>query len=246
MKDTTNDMNNRPAVLRLMQDADIAERVFLRGPGDRADDMESALKVYMEFLNAYERLHFTGTCVTVFGSARFTEDHPYYQLARDLGKRLAQAGYVVMTGGGPGLMEATNRGAKEGGGYSIGCNIKLPQEQQANPYLDLFVEFDHFFVRKVMLVKYSSAFVMLPGGFGTLDEMFESIVLVQTGKIERFPIVALGSDFWQGMREVIDKTLLANKTISPGDVEIVKFAATVDEALAYIQQGIGGLKQEHA
>jgi uncharacterized protein (TIGR00730 family) len=241
MKDT----NDRAAMLRMMMDAAGAERKFLRGRGDKAEDMESAVHIFMEFLRGYEALHFSGACVTVFGSARFAEDHPYYQLARDLGKRLAQAGYIVMTGGGPGIMEAANRGAKEGGGYSVGCNIKLPKEERPNPYLDLFVEFDHFFVRKVMLVKYSSAFVMMPGGFGTLDEMFEALVLVQTGKIERFPIVALGGDFWQGVQDVMDGTLLPNKTISPQDRQIITFARTVDEALAYVKSGIGELGHEH-
>jgi uncharacterized protein (TIGR00730 family) len=241
MKDT----DNRAAMLRMMKDTASAEGRFLRGPGDKAEDMESAVHIFMEFLRGYETLHFSGTCVTVFGSARFTEDHPYYQLARDLGKRLAQAGYVVMTGGGPGIMEAANRGAKEAGGYSIGCNIKLPKEETPNRYLDLFVEFDHFFVRKVMLVKYSSAFVMMPGGFGTLDEMFEALVLVQTRKIERFPIVALGGDFWQGVQQVMDLTLLPNKTISPRDRQIITFARTVEEALAYIKNGIGELEHQH-
>ena len=166
------------ASLRLLRDVRDSERQFLRGPRARAEDLDSAIRVFLEFLRGYESLEFSGTCVTVFGSARFTQDHPYYQLARDIGKRLAEAGFVVMTGGGPGIMEAANRGAKEGGGYSIGCNIKLPKEQATNPYLDMYVEFDHFFVRKVMLVKYSSAFVVMPGGLVVvpLDEIKKSFI----------------------------------------------------------------------
>ena len=140
-------------------------------------------------------LHFVGPCVTVFGSARFKTDHPYYELGREVGARLARRGFAVMTGGGPGIMEAANRGAKEVGGRSIGCNIELPHEQRANPYVDRFITFRHFYVRKVMLVKYSYAFIALPGGFGTLDEMFEIATLVQTGKVREFPIVLMGREY---------------------------------------------------
>jgi len=236
------DISEQASRLRLLKDVQDSERQFLTGPCARADDLDSAIRIFLEFLRGYESLDFNGTCVTVFGSARLTEG-PYYQLARDLGRRLAQEGLVVMTGGGPGIMEAANRGAKEAGGYSIGCNIKLPKEEAANPFLDLFVEFDHFFVRKVMLVKYSSAFVLMPGGFGTLDEMFEALTLVQTKQIERFPIVALGGDFWRNMRAVIEQTLLANKTIGPQDTQLIKFADTVDEAVEYILHGIGQLNR---
>jgi uncharacterized protein (TIGR00730 family) len=141
------------------------------------------LRIMVEFVRGFRALHFVGPCVTVFGSARFKEDHPYYALGREVGRELARAGFTVMTGGGPGIMEAANRGAKEVGGRSVGCNIELPAEQKPNQYLDRFITFHHFFVRKVMLVKYSYAFVALPGGFGTLDEIFETATLVQTGKI---------------------------------------------------------------
>src|SRR6187455_2345489 len=173
------------------------ERTFLSGPRARLSELKLAIKFFLEFVRGFRALHFVGPCVTVFGSARFKEDHPYYALGREMGKRLAQLGLTVMTGGGPGIMEAANRGAKEAGGCSIGCNIILPHEQHPNPYLDLFVEFPHFFVRKVMLVKYSYAFVALPGGFGTLDEIFEVATLVQTRKIQDFPLVLVGREFWQ-------------------------------------------------
>jgi hypothetical protein len=157
--------------------------------------------------------------VTVFGSARFTEDHPYYAVGRQVGRELAQAGFTVMTGGGPGIMEAANRGAKDVGGRSIGCNIELPAEQKPNPYLDRWITFHHFFVRKVMLVKYSYAFVALPGGFGTLDEIFETATLVQTGKIKEFPIVLVVRDFWQPLIEFLRARPLAAGTIGAEDVE---------------------------
>jgi uncharacterized protein (TIGR00725 family) len=150
-----------------------AEKRFLTGRRERGEDLESAVRFFLEFLRGFEGLSFEGPCVTVFGSARFAEGHSYYELARQLGRRLAEEGFAVMTGGGPGIMEAANRGAKEGGGLSLGCNIKLPKEQKPNPYLDRFIQLEYFFVRKVMLVKFSCAFVVMPGGFGTLDEAFE-------------------------------------------------------------------------
>jgi len=235
-------ISEEAARLRLLAEIDDADRRFLSGPCPRGEEMESAIRIFLEFLRGYETLDFTGPCVTVFGSARFKETHRYYKLARELGRRLAQSGFVVMTGGGPGIMEAANRGAKEAGGLSVGSAIRLPHEEDVNPYMDQVVQFDHFFVRKVMLVKYSSAFVLLPGGFGTLDEMFEALTLVQTGKIDRFPIVALGSDFWNDMRPLIEKTLLRNHTISAEDINIIKFAGTVDEAVAYVTEGIGRLQ----
>ncbi|HEY1270011.1 MAG TPA: TIGR00730 family Rossman fold protein, partial [Candidatus Binatia bacterium] len=163
------------------------ERRFLYGPQERSRELVRAIKIFCEFMRGFRTLHFVGPCVTVFGSARFRDDHEYYRMARDVGARLARAGFTVMTGGGPGIMEAANRGAKEAGGRSIGCNIELPEEQKPNPYLDKWITFRHFYVRKVMLVKYSYAFVALPGGFGTLDEIFETAVLIQTGKIKEFP-----------------------------------------------------------
>ncbi len=210
------------------------ERALLGGPRLRREELRRAIRIFFEFIRGFRQLHFTGRCVTVFGSARFDENHEYYTLARELGDRLARAGYAVMTGGGPGIMEAANRGAKEAEGLSIGCNIELPMEQHPNPYLDKFVEFRYFFVRKVMLVKYSDAFVVMPGGFGTLDEVFETAVLMQTGKIEHFPIIIMGREFWAPMREFIDKSLIRMGTISPEDMNLIHLTDDPGEAVRII------------
>jgi uncharacterized protein (TIGR00730 family) len=220
------------------------EKRFLEGWRPRAEDLESLVRIFLEFLKGFESLNFQGPCVTVFGSARFAEQHPYYQLAREVGRRLASAGYVVMTGGGPGIMEAANRGAKEAGGLSIGCNIQLPTEQEPNRYLDRFVQFDHFFVRKVMLVKYSCAFVVMPGGFGTLDEVFEALTLMQTGKIEHFPMVVMGSAFWGSMRQFLTESLVREQTIEKEDLNLIHVTDSVDEALAVIEAGRPALPNE--
>ena len=172
--------------------------------------------------------------MTVFGSARFPDGHAYYDLARSVGRKLAEQGYIVMTGGGPGIMEAANRGAREAGGVSLGCNIQLPMEQKPNPYLDDFIEFEHFFIRKVMLVKYSSAFIVIPGGFGTLDEAFEVVTLIQTEKLDAFPIVGMGGEFWQHLRDFARDTMIAEGTISPEDLDLIQPAADADEALRII------------
>lgn len=219
--------------LSLLQSAQDVERAFLAGKRDRGADLESAVRVFLEILRGFEFFDVPGPCVTVFGSARFAEDHEYYRLARDLGRRLAEAGYVVMTGGGPGVMEAANRGAKEAGGLSLGANIILPHEQAANPYLDKYLEFDHFFVRKVMLVKYSCAFIVMPGGFGTLDEVFETITLMQTDKIHDFPVIAMGTSFWDPLLSFV-RALVDKATISPEDVNLVKVTDSIDQALAWI------------
>ena len=173
----------------------------------------------LEFIRGFRALHFVGPCVTVFGSARFKADHPYYEVGRQVGRELARAGFTVMTGGGPGIMEAANRGARESGGCSVGCNIELPKEQKPNPYLDRWITFRHFFVRKVMLVKYSYAFIALPGGFGTLDEIFETATLVQTGKIKEFPIVLVVREFWEPMIDFLKSRPLAAATIGALDLE---------------------------
>ncbi|MCB0307573.1 MAG: TIGR00730 family Rossman fold protein, partial [Calditrichaeota bacterium] len=193
------------------------EKIFLHGGYDRDQELANASRIFLEFIHGFSSLNLRQRCVTVFGSARFPEGHAYYAMARELGRKLADAGYAVMTGGGPGIMEAANRGAREGGGLSIGCNIRLPVEQTPNPYLDRYVHFEHFFVRKVMLVKYSHAFVVMPDGLGTLDEVFEAATLMQTGKIESFPIVAMGTQFWQPMRDFIRERLLAEGTIGESD-----------------------------
>jgi uncharacterized protein (TIGR00730 family) len=207
-----------------------AEKAFLAGRRPREADLESAVRIFLEFLRAFESFEFEQPCVTVFGSARFGEGHRYYGLARQVGAELARAGYAVMTGGGSGIMEAANRGAREAGGLSIGCNIALPREQKPNQYLDRFIQLDHFFVRKVMLVKYSSAFVVMPGGFGTLDEAFEIATLMQTNKIEHFPLIAVGSGFWSELIDFARDTLIKEGTLSPeeaGFIHIVDSAADV-------------------
>jgi len=213
-----------------------AEALFLRGKREHDEELATAGRVFLEFARGFSILGELGKCVTVFGSARFTEGHRYYELARQLGRRLAEEGYTVLTGGGPGIMEAANRGAKEGGGLSIGCNIRLPFEQEPNPYLDRFVEFEYFFVRKVMLVKYSQGFVTLPGGFGTMDELFETVNLIQTGKIERFPLIAMGSDYWLNMVSLRDAAIAAG-TISEEDRELYARTDDVEEALTLLAAG---------
>jgi uncharacterized protein (TIGR00730 family) len=212
-----------------------AEKAFLEGRRSREQDLESAVGIFLEFLRAFESFDFNQPCVSVFGSSRFAEDHRYYGLARDLGGALAEAGFAVMTGGGPGIMEAANRGAREKGGVSLGCNIKLPREQKPNPYLDKFIELEHFFVRKVMLVKYSCAFIVMPGGFGTLDEAFEVMTLIQTGKLEHFPVIAMGLDFWDHLRTFARETMLAQGVIGDDDIRLMHAANSVDEALQIIR-----------
>ncbi len=211
------------------------ENRLLEGPKLRFEELARAVRIFGEFIRGFRRLHFISPCVTVFGSARFHEDHAYYKLAREMGRRLALDGYTVMTGGGPGIMEAANRGAKDAGGLSIGCNIELPMEQEPNPYLDRFVEFHYFFVRKVMLVKYSDAFVVMPGGYGTLDEVFETAVLIQTGKIESFPVVLMGSGYWARPLEFIRTTMVEQGVISPADPDILHLTDDPDDAMAYIR-----------
>lgn len=198
---------------------DASEHHLLRGPQPRGVELGQALRIFAECVKGFRRLHFVGPCVTVFGSARFKDDHPYYVLARELGARLAAAGFTVMTGGGPGIMEAANRGAKDAGGYSVGCNITLPVEQKPNVYLDRWVECRYFFVRKMLLEKYSYAFVAMPGGIGTLDELFETTVLIQTGKMKEFPFVLMGKTFWAPLVNYLRERLLAVGTIDESDVE---------------------------
>jgi uncharacterized protein (TIGR00730 family) len=206
---------------------------FLSGPQPRTYELGRALRIFRELIRGFRTLHFVGPCVTVFGSARFTQDHPYYALGRETGRELAEAGFAVMTGGGPGIMEAANRGAKDAGGLSIGCNIVLPEEQRPNPYLDVWIDFQHFFVRKTMLVKYSQAFIALPGGFGTLDELFETVTLVQTKKIAGFPIVLVGTEFWQPLREFLG-SLADARTVRPADLELMMVTDSPREAVGHI------------
>ena len=218
----------------LVKERDDDDQQFLVGSRGRQEELATAGRIFLEFVKGYEAFLSVKNCVTVFGSARFKEGHKYYELARSAGRRLAEEGCTVLTGGGPGAMEAANRGAKEGGGRSLGCNIVLPHEQKPNPYLDQFVEFEHFFVRKVIMVKYSRAFVVCPGGFGTLDEVFETATLMQTGKIHQFPIIVLGTEFWLSMQNFFE-TLIEEKTISPEDVDLVTVTDSLDEMVEIVQ-----------
>jgi uncharacterized protein (TIGR00730 family) len=214
-----------------------AHPVYLEGPKSRGYELLFAWRVFKQFIKGFRTFHFAGPCITVFGSARFTEEHPYYQQAREFGQRIAALGMTTLTGGGPGIMEAANRGAYESNGQSVGCNIVLPFEQKENPYLHYSVTFEHFFVRKVLLVKYSYAFIIMPGGFGTMDELFETLTLVQTNTISQFPIILFGKSFYQPLMDTIDK-MLEEKTISASDLELLLFTDSVDEAMAHIQKYI--------
>ncbi len=218
------------------RDAARHERRFLAGPLSRLDEFASVLRIGAEFVRGFRALHFVGPCVTVFGSARFPAGNRWYELARATGGALARAGFTVVTGGGPGIMEAANRGAREAGGVSIGCNIELPQEQRPNPYLDRVVEFRHFYVRKVMLVKYSYGFVAMPGGYGTLDEVAECATLIQTGKIADFPIVLMGSAFWSPLTDYLRGTLIAEGTIDETDLSRLVVTDSPEEAASLIAE----------
>ena len=211
------------------------ERRFLAGPRSRWKELVSVLRFMGEFFRGFRTLHFVGPCVTVFGSARFLDDHPYYQLTRKVGAGLARMGFTVMTGGGPGLMEAASRGAKEAGGFTVGCNIVLPEEQKLNPYLDRAVSFEHFFIRKVMLVKYSYAFVVMPGGIGTMDELFEALTLIQTKKIENFPVVLMGIEYYRPLMAVLVKMVRAG-TISNTDLDLLLLTDSVEEAMSHVEK----------
>lgn len=215
---------------------DPAERQFLRGPRPRGVELAEAGRIFAECIRGFRQLHFVGPCATVFGSARFKDGHPYYAMARELGGKLARAGFTVMTGGGPGLMEAANRGAKEAGGTSVGANIKLAMEEAPNRYLDRWVEFRYFFVRKLMLEKYSYAFLAMPGGVGTLDELFETSVLIQTGKMKSFPIVLMGKSFWSPLVDYLRERLLTAGTVDPADVTRWLVTDSADEAVERVRE----------
>lgn len=217
---------------------------FLEGPLARLSELRRAIRIFFEFVKGFRSLHFVGPCVTVFGSARFPEAHSYYQLGREVGGAIAKAGLTVMTGGGPGIMEAANRGAKEAGGRSIGCNIELPMEQRPNPYLDKWITFRYFFVRKVMLVKYSYAFVVLPGGFGTLDELFEALTLVQTKKINSFPVILMGKEYWEPMLVFLRDTLAARGMIDPDDMKFLTVTDSIEEAMLALTTGVEAFAPE--
>lgn len=213
---------------------DNKDQKLIEGPGRRMEDIRMLTSISLEFVKGFKAFYEVGPCATFFGSARFHNDHKYYDMARKTARLMSKAGFTIMTGGGPGIMEAANRGAKDVSGPSLGCNITLPHEQHPNKYLDIFVQFDHFFVRKVMLLRYSYAFIVLPGGFGTLDEVFETITLVQNKKISNFPIVMMGMDFWGPMKDFIFQTLLKNKTVSEEDLRLLYFTDDPQDALACV------------
>ncbi|RAV28238.1 LOG family protein [Sinomicrobium soli] len=203
----------------------------------KANDSWAIFKIMGEFVNGYEKMSQIGPCVSIFGSARIRPGDKYYDLAEKIAYKIVNHGYGVITGGGPGIMEAGNKGAHLGGGTSVGLNIELPFEQHDNPYIDSDknLNFDYFFVRKVMFVKYAQGFVVMPGGFGTLDELFEAITLIQTRKIDKFPIILVGTEFWGGLFEWIRETLLErHRNISPQDMDLVKIVDTADEVLDII------------
>ena len=220
------------------------EARFLAGRHSRVYEALRVFKIMVEFIRGFRALHFIGPTVTVFGSARFESEHRYCKLARETGHRLAQAGFAVMTGGGPGIMRAANQGCKEGGGYSVGCNIRLPFEQKPNPYLDRVVNFYYFFVRKVMLVKYSYAFVFFPGGFGTLDEMMEALTLIQTGKLYDFPVVLVGQDYWGPylayLRDLSDRY----GTLKSSDLDRILLTDSPEKAVEHILATVTALGVE--
>jgi hypothetical protein len=196
-----------------------------------------SLRILAEFVEGFDALAAVGKAVTIFGSARTTEEDPYYGKARELAGLLAKDGFAVITGGGPGIMEAANRGCHEAGGLSIGCNIELPHEQASNQYVDLGVEFRYFFARKVMFVKYADGFAIFPGGFGTLDELFESLTLIQTGKIRHFPVVLVGTEYWGGLLEWLRREAVDRGAIQPSDLELMRCTDDMAEACAWLTAG---------
>ncbi len=204
----------------------------------KTNDSWAIFKIMAEFVDGYEKLSKIGPSVSIFGSARTKPDHPYYILAEEIGYKLTQNGYGVITGGGPGIMEAGNKGARRGKGSSVGLNIELPFEQHDNPWIDKDknLEFDYFFVRKVMFVKYSQGFIVMPGGFGTMDELFEAITLIQTKKIGRFPIVLVGTKFWGGLIDWVKDTLITEKNIGLEDLSLFRIVDTADEAIEHLNK----------
>lgn len=212
------------------------ERKFLAGPHAFVRDVISAIQIFLELIRGFAKFHFIGPCVTIFGSARILPDSPYYEMAHRVAYLLSHEGFTIMTGGGPGIMEAANRGAKEAGGMSVGCNITLTHEQNPNPFLDRWIEFRYFMVRKFMLVKYSYGFIAAPGGFGTLDELFGLLTLIQTQKIKNFPVVLMGTDYWEPLRKQIEERFVVLGMIDPEDAKRILFTDSPEEATAFIQE----------
>ena len=200
-------------------------------------DSWMVFKIMGEIVSGYEKMQKLGPCISIFGSARLPQNSPYYLLAEEIAKKITDLGFGIITGGGPGIMEAANKGAKENGGKSIGLNIELPFEQSFNPYIDkqYSIEFDYFFVRKLMCVKYAQGFIIMPGGIGTLDELFEALTLIQTHKIGRFPIILVGSEFWKGLLDWMKNTLLEMKLISEDNFSLFRVVDTADEAVSHIK-----------
>jgi uncharacterized protein (TIGR00730 family) len=213
-------------------------------PPIRAADGERIRKIAAEFARGFSALADIGAAVTIFGSARTARDHPDYDLVRRIGAALGAAGYTVITGGGPGLMEAANRGAREAGATSVGCNIVLPHEQGLNEYVDIGLEFEHFFARKVMFVRYASAFVIGPGGFGTLDELFEALTLIQTRTIRHFPVILVGEGEWDGVLAWLRARVLADHRIAPADLELMQLVSDPDEIVAIVNRAHAGQQAE--
>ncbi len=211
-----------------------SEFSFLKGHQSRWKELFFTIRVFFQFIKGFRNLHFIGPCITIFGSARFREDHPYYQMTEEMAFKLSKAGFAIMTGGGPGIMEAANKGAKKAGGISLGCNIELPFEQKANPFLDRFVNIKYFFVRKELLRKYSTGFVVMPGGLGTLDEFFEVITLIQTRKISNFPVVVMGVNYHEHLRAYFEK-LISEETVGFTDFQNILFTDEIDMGIEHIQ-----------
>lgn len=215
----------------------LANLEMLEGPHNRFTELVFGFRVFLEFLKGFRKLHFVGPCITIFGSARYKPGHEYYEQAREMGARVSELGFTVLTGGGPGIMQAANQGAMEAKGKSVGINIELPFEQDANPYLNVRVDMRYFFVRKVLLFKYSFGFIVFPGGFGTLDELFEALTLIQTQKMPWFPVVLMGTEYWKGLFLQM-QDMEKGQTISPEDMDLILITDDMNEALAYVQEKV--------
>ena len=223
------DAADRIGLPKATEDEQLLERAPAGRPAFLDSDPWRALRILSEFVDGFDALAAVGPAVTMFGSARTPETHPMYELARTIARKLAERGFAIITGGGPGMMEAANRGCRDAGGLSIGCNIELPHEQFLNPYVDLGVEFRYFFARKTMFVKYADAFIIMPGGFGTLDELFEALTLIQTGKVRDFPVVLVGREYWEGLLDWLRGVMLPAGAIAARDLDLLKLSDDPDE-----------------
>lgn len=221
-----------------------SENAFLAGPRSRWKEFLFSLEVLFQFIKGFRNLHFVGPCITIFGSARFSSEDVYYQTAEEMATQLGKMGFAIMTGGGPGIMEAANKGAKNAGALSLGCNIELPFEQHPNPYLDRMVTIRYFFVRKELLRKYSSGFVIMPGGLGTLDEFFEVITLIQTGKMNNFPVVVMGLEYHEQLMRYFE-SLIAEATVGSTDFQHILFTDDIQEAAEHIRNFTGKSPENH-